>query len=339
MGCFGDLPYELRLQIWVLTIPEDEEEVCLCWPGDLPGYTALLGPLNDIPVLPLTVDTGFPVAMHICRESRAIAQNTRLSGTRFRPSHVARCMTPFRRFRPELDVLYLDQDSVWHLNLFTAPDETRYVGAQPREKKRFEDFMDVLRGVKRLAVAADLMLNNDVLYTVYMFLWEHIETPEHFSVVIPSSSPLAAKHMHGMGSFTPPGRRCRLVACPLTENGGALMPYPRQRNEVVPACEVAAKVRQELRRMSDDEGPEQQMLERQMLEHMGVHLRVFTEYQRDGSWQEVCANRMYHQTVYSFSRRFVPLERRPNPELVRVHDADVEFAPDLRNLLQTLDMT
>ena len=117
---FSDPPFDIRLLIWLFIIAENEEEVCLCWPGDAPEYPGEQ-PLEHPPVLPLTVDTACPLGMHICRESRVVALNPSMGGVRLRASHVARCMTPFRCFRPELDVLYLDQESVFHLELLRAP--------------------------------------------------------------------------------------------------------------------------------------------------------------------------------------------------------------------------
>ncbi|KAI1872386.1 uncharacterized protein JN550_004105 [Neoarthrinium moseri] len=85
------LPCELRAMIWNRVEQEDIQEVCI-----------LLADHDQRRVLaPLTVDTAFPVLMHVCRESRASAA----ARTRFRFSPAARIRTPFRRFRPELDIL------------------------------------------------------------------------------------------------------------------------------------------------------------------------------------------------------------------------------------------
>ncbi len=86
---FKRLPAELRAYIWRLSLPEDESEVCVIW-WEGGG-------------LPLLVDTGFPVAMHVCFESRAIAQ---ASGIQFRDSAVAGCLVPYRPFDTALDILY-----------------------------------------------------------------------------------------------------------------------------------------------------------------------------------------------------------------------------------------
>ncbi|KAJ3474030.1 hypothetical protein NLG97_g10024 [Lecanicillium saksenae] len=102
---FSQLPTEIRFKIWLEAIPDDEPEVCLTWPGDLPAHVVEEDPLSELPVLLLTVDMGFPAIMHVCRESRALTQDSILSGLRFRPSRLARCLTPFRCFNPDLDFL------------------------------------------------------------------------------------------------------------------------------------------------------------------------------------------------------------------------------------------
>lgn len=58
-----------------------------------------------------------------------------------------------------------------------------------------------------------------------------------------------------------------------------------------------------------------------------INTQTFVEYQKDGTWKEVCTQRMYVPSAHPGSREYVPLNRRPNPELVRVHDADAEFEP------------
>ncbi|KAJ3489618.1 hypothetical protein NLG97_g5960 [Lecanicillium saksenae] len=122
---FSDLPLELRLKIWFFTIPDDDEKVCLSWPCGVSTASQDDGqvrPLEDLPMLPVIVDVAFLHSMHVCRESRAEAQDKKQNGVRCRASHVAR-MTPFRHVRPELDVLYLSHDSIHHLMLL---DDRQY---------------------------------------------------------------------------------------------------------------------------------------------------------------------------------------------------------------------
>ncbi|KAI4604222.1 hypothetical protein KJ359_000353 [Pestalotiopsis sp. 9143b] len=100
---FMQLPCELRAMIWNESMPEDVPEVCILSPeGE--GEN---GEDDDdemcCPDQSLTVDTAFPVLMHICHESRAHA----LRHTRLRFSPAAGVGVPFRAFRPDLDVLYI----------------------------------------------------------------------------------------------------------------------------------------------------------------------------------------------------------------------------------------
>ena len=69
--------------------------------------------------------------------------------------------------------------------------------------------------------------------------------------------------------------------------------------------------------------------ERAMFDRLVINTQTFVEYQKDGTWQEVCMQRMYAPSRHPASREYVPLNRRPNPELVRVHDADDEFGPPI----------
>lgn len=46
------------------------------------------------------------------------------------------------------------------------------------------------------------------------------------------------------------------------------------------------------------------------------------EYQRDGTWTEVCADRMYDDGMMILE---IPPEERPDPEVQRVYDVDVEL--------------
>lgn len=99
----GKLPIEIRHMIWLSSISADEPEVCLLWP-------VVLHERHGLDALkfaqPLLVDTGFPVAMHVCRDSRAVLQSQKLSGLRFRASSAAGCPSPYREFQPALDTLY-----------------------------------------------------------------------------------------------------------------------------------------------------------------------------------------------------------------------------------------
>ena len=223
---FSSLPTEVRLKIWLETISDDEEEVCLCWPGDVPAHVVEDEPLGELPVLPLTVDTGFPVAMHVCRESRALIRDSRLSGVRFRSSYLARCLTPFRRFNPDIDILYLSHDSIYHLMLFTDPDDTKLGRTELGSAARhyYDEFMGTLRATKRLAINIGLIGGH--CHYIHNLFWEHVQTPESLSMVIAGSKPYTGKCKDPPTGFVPPGRRCRLVDVPDAARDGLVVQVP-----------------------------------------------------------------------------------------------------------------
>ncbi|KAK6214394.1 hypothetical protein LQW54_004443 [Pestalotiopsis sp. IQ-011] len=109
---FMQLPCELRAMIWDDSMPEDVSEVCILPPeGEETGRHIEPDDEEDdddddemcCPGQSFTVDTAFPVLMHICHESRAHA----LRHARLRFSPAAGVGVPFRAFRPDLDVLYI----------------------------------------------------------------------------------------------------------------------------------------------------------------------------------------------------------------------------------------
>lgn len=241
MAGFSDLPAEIRLLIWSLIIPNVKEEVCLLWPGHSPGRVGEgESPFVQLPVLPLTVDTGFPLAMHICRESRAVALDPKVGGVRLRASHVARCMTPFRCFRPELDVLYLDQESIFHLHLLYDPVHSHMPPEGPSVMPKgrcFEVFGDLLRRTRRFAVPVAFALDDGYLGIVYRHLRYQSKAlaPASLYIVLPYTTPYVwrGKDTDGPGMFVPPGRRCRLATVqPAALEDDAVMvvepSYPRR---------------------------------------------------------------------------------------------------------------
>ncbi|KAI1341860.1 hypothetical protein F5Y15DRAFT_413782 [Xylariaceae sp. FL0016] len=104
------LPPELRHMIWTLALPSDTSEILVLQVHKHRRTTSETSGSSGDDILaeppepshPLA-HTGYPVHMHVCRESRLLAQ----SQTQLEYSPVARCKVPVRRFRPELDVLYI----------------------------------------------------------------------------------------------------------------------------------------------------------------------------------------------------------------------------------------
>ncbi|KAI0900127.1 hypothetical protein F4806DRAFT_455079 [Annulohypoxylon nitens] len=180
---FHDLPYELRIIIWELSLPEDTQEVCIPWPMQeeeateipLPGLISRRKFLE-----PFLVDTAFPVLMHICHESREFAK----SRLRFRHSLVAGCPVPFRAFDPELDIMY-------------------YSRVRPpigRDDGKWGDFPD---GLRHLAVDLHTLRDGRDFFEVFQSHY-HLQT---ITCVLPAPGAIVLT----AARFRPPFRRCRLV--------------------------------------------------------------------------------------------------------------------------------
>ena len=324
MAGFSDLPVEIRLTIWLLIIPDDEEEVCLIWPGHSRGSVGEgQPPLAYLPVLPLTVDTCFPLAMHICRESRTVALDPKAGGVRLRASHVARCMAPFRCFRPEFDVLYLDQESIFHLDLLSEQGRSHLPLAGPPgtpARLCFEVFMDILRRTRRFTVPVARALDDGFLFLVSDYMRYHSKAPAPASlcIVLPYTTPYLwrGNDNEGPGLFVPPAA-FQDDALVVVAQGGGLCRVMTARQAVTDVYGLVAKEREETEPWE----------ELGMLDGLELQVRVFVEHQGDGTWREACRDRMYKGGYHSSSRVDVPLSRRPNPELVRVHDTVAVFRP------------
>lgn len=115
---FSDSPTEVRHQIWLHCVPDNEAEVCRTWPSNVPS-TAFV-----------RIDTG------------SATQDSRRNGVLCRASQTAGCQTPFRSFRPELGVLFLSHDGIWCLGIFCARN-ARFLHPQsigPRHRDSLEVF-------------------------------------------------------------------------------------------------------------------------------------------------------------------------------------------------------
>lgn len=322
---FIDLPLEIRQSIWLFSLPADEPEVCLVWPVKLRRF------YDDYetrpPAQPFVVDTGFPVAMHVCRESRAIARNQVLSGLRFRSSTAAGCPVPFRAFRPELDTMYWGSENI---------------GALPSQKGK----LPVLNHVRHLAVELPWGFHqNDDEFP--MMLTENLPALRTLSLVVPDSTPASSVLTGPNGScprksFRQPARRCKLrhlspeeganirVIPPclwekwwqlreedLDEEEMPLVPTALEEGRM--SLDVTLLVRDE-NGMFMDGGPSQ-------LHNLKMLAQTFIEYQKDGSWKEICAERSWVQTEVRILRSGAELSynQRPDPEKVRVNDIDGDF--------------
>ncbi|KAI0442846.1 hypothetical protein F4803DRAFT_345414 [Xylaria telfairii] len=114
---FRSLPPELRQLIWKESVLEamENSEVLILIPTRVRFGQHTIDKSTPFP----PVNTGFPVAMHVNREARAIAlMHIKLADLGRYPW--TKCPVPQRPFRPEIDVLYAARSSDPHLDYLKA---------------------------------------------------------------------------------------------------------------------------------------------------------------------------------------------------------------------------
>lgn len=192
--------------------------------------------------------------------------------------------------------------------------------------------MELLRRTTRFAVPVALALDDGFLTIVYDHLRYHSKTtaPASLCIVLPYTTPYVWRGNlnEGPGLFVPPGRRCKLVTVPpvaLEDDAVIVVVEGGSPRRVTTARQAVADVY----RLVDEERVGTEPWDKLgMLDSLELPVRVFVEHQVDGDmWREACRDRMYDGSYHPASRVEVPLNRRPNPELVRVHDTDAVFCP------------
>ena len=326
---FCRFPKEIREIIWLYSLPPDEPEVCLMWPVNL--YERDEGPRGMQPTQPFVVDIGFPAMMHACQESRALVQNTKRSGVRFRSSTAAGCPVPFRRYRPDLDTLYWGSENFQPLI---------WSGA----------FEEQLHDVKSVALDIQLCFRHQSYFVDY--LQHELDGLQNLSLVLPDSTgrkPDGNGHPDSDGNrhsdkiaFKQPARRCKLRSIPrevqdTIQVTPGFMLYD-DRSEPLPLSQALRLARRGIERGitgQDSESPpihsasppDHVADEESFLQHVTIIAQTFVEYQKDGTWAEVCGERQFvergEDTV--MSGRYIPVAERPDPEVIRVNDLDGEF--------------
>ena len=324
-----NLPLELRQEIWRFSLPTDDDdipEVCIAWPLYAGGARKIEPEenffLGGLPTRPFIVDVGFPVAMHVCRESRAFV-TSKLSGVRFRESPAAECMVPFRHFRPELDIMYF---SFWNGGQIIDQGGPRVSGHWWAD-------------LRHLALDA----NRAHAVSLPEFILHYLPKLETLSVVLPDSS----NNNTVLVQSKPPTRRCRLRPIPrdTAQNMTLVMNYWGQKQP-----RSLSDLTNEIHRVLDEEGKRHfdwvQGFKPLKLPYSGgfnpttgsfenIHVSVltFVEYHGTGKWVEVCSDRKYRdkwQDMDFFSQseiaedpsRYIPIANRRNPEEYRVNDDD-----------------
>lgn len=174
MTVLDRVPPEIKIHILEFALPDDVPEVCILWP-------LVLNSDDDFPSLPLLVDTGFPVIMHVCSEWRDLVMNTRSFGVRLRESSLAGCAVPFRAFRPDLDTLYIGACNHRFLtahNFILATAEN--VALELASAFIWDNVANLIYGMTKSLRTLSLVFN------------DYKETP------------------HELSTFQAPARRCRL---------------------------------------------------------------------------------------------------------------------------------
>ncbi|CEJ93472.1 hypothetical protein VHEMI09058 [[Torrubiella] hemipterigena] len=331
---FSSLPREIRLAIWKLTV-QYEPEVCLCWPMNtsLGYHTDEFR--NGYPQLPLTVDTAFPMAMHICQESRAVVQHGD-SGIRFRASEAAGCPVPFRLYIPDYDTIYISYESAPLLKLHHKHEDNPSIRPQSDADQQLQDaWCDIIKKAKFIAFEGRFFF---FYYVAFNRLLRASRVPgpdgrdvhsgqKQLSFVVASST----YDEHGVefyDRFKPPGRRCKLVD--LSDEALKKVyvytdsAFENDDNDPVLLPGAIDKTRKEILYWDESDGytPDDS--------HLKIIPQIFVEYQPDGTWKEVCQDRIYDfgsGSLTQVSSAPVLFEDRPDPELVRVLDADIPFKP------------
>ncbi|CEJ93465.1 hypothetical protein VHEMI09051 [[Torrubiella] hemipterigena] len=321
---FNTLPSEIRQAIWQFTIQDDEPEVCLCWPTMPSGFLDSLA--DSVPQLPLTVDTAFPVAMHICRESRAVMQSPR-SGIRFRASEVAGCRVPFRLYRADLDALYL---SAQWMHLFLLDMHLAHIwtaGRTDPDVEALKTWYAVLLSAGWIAIDG----RHGVYYTDDILRLRRASRrppkdgdmypdvtrrKKRLSYVVPSSRYNEDDLDHEL-KFKEPGRRCKLVTLS-QEAQNAVRVYTQQSE----SCNLPSPLSHAIKLLANGIlGWDQDFESPIFTGDSKILPQTFVEYQPDGTWSEVCQDRLFKERPDTP----VSVQDRPDPETVRVMDAEIDF--------------
>lgn len=278
-------------------------------------------PEASLPSRPFVVDTGFPSLMHVCREARAFVQNSHRSRVRFRASSAAGCPVPFRHFRPDIDAMYWGSENIEELCSMASE-------------------IPELCKVKSLAIELQwgFRHNHHVISTLIDIMSE-LKT---VSIVLPDSSDSNWPRQVGEGheAFKQPARRCKLrlidqeqepvIHVDTTGDDWAtpseLVPLPLALHQCREALERSARTSREDNARSAGI-TSQSHRDQRWLDHLMINAQTFSEYQKDGTWREICGQRRFidNGRGWFMMGRYIPTAERPDPELVRVNDLDGEF--------------
>jgi hypothetical protein len=302
---FDRLPSELRLHVWGFTL-HDIPEVCIVWPlnPDPVGSASENDGFGPVIESPLLVDTHFPVAMHVCRESRAFVQSP-ASGVRFRASEAAEIPVPFRAFQPKMDTLYIG----------------------------YSNYHSVATAISFGFLEPEFLLQVEHLAVDVMCPWESADLLPLASPNLQSVSLVVADTTLRPKHFQPPARRCKLEGLAENEveaNIELLQNLIRMAKYEIHLYRVrqaqsngkrpgenpeSARADKETQEVSEQNEPSQLYAEKG---EVSTQVAVFSEYCR-GTWSRPCSGRIFYGEAHP------PQITRPwqfDPEVDRVNDFD-----------------
>lgn len=293
-----NIPLEIKLQIWKYALPDHVPEVCILWPLMLMWEEEERGPW-----LPLLVDTAFPVLMHVCREMRhfVLSQESQVD---FRESSSAGCAVPYRRYRPELDTLYLGK---YNHGWLTWAIHNGIVDAS------------LLSEARNVAIELSVPFMSGGHNDLPNFVFEYTKSMRGLSIVVCEVSEEAVEVS---GSFQAPFRRCKLENLTLeVEQKVKIMDYymdqvdfvgiwARVKEEMVDSdSEQYGQVGGALVRKGAGDGPD---------EIIELHGAVFSEYSA-GGWVQICGQRQLGHDEFP---PYIEPGERGDPKQFRPNELD-----------------
>lgn len=203
---FTLLPPEIRNIIWSLALPPDIPEVYLRPQHPMPRLPTAITPSSDPP----TVDTDYPVLMHVCRESRSLSRFLRPTRQQC-PSYTTTTLhhsreIAHRPFRPDIDVMQINYVGVGPL--LWMPDFWRGTGLS----------------AKLVHVAVEASSMTSYVRSQLADAFRYLESVEVLHLIFRASSSLQVgwgvgegqtAQMVKMAAAAPRRGRCKLA--PLTE--------------------------------------------------------------------------------------------------------------------------
>ncbi|KAL8306100.1 hypothetical protein RB597_003293 [Gaeumannomyces tritici] len=330
---FPRLPLELRRQIWAMSMPEPQPEVCIVWPlvlareRDGPGRW-------EKPALPLVVDTAWPAIMHACGEGRRAALESGDLTLRRRSAAAGDDMrVPYRAFDPAIDTLYWGEGQADAMDDWLVHNGYKGYGGGGG--------VGVGRALRHVAVNVAALEPMGFLGEIVRRTATGLRT---LSIVLPNSGGSCGgggqqqrRHKFRTG-FLPPARRCRLRELPpdvcgeTSISSGYSESYPDPPPEDLAGFvqyvldEMSSHVRRA--RVTGPEGGTAWIAQDEYFGGLAVKVQTFVEYDGGGGggggrWEEVCGARMLDRDLGRKTRPpHLEASERGDPTEYRVIEDD-----------------